>query len=59
MTGTRQTGELSFRVADLAEHANLLNEIAELAEVIRLEHTDIRQQLIERWIGHEEHFAHV
>ena len=59
VTGTRQTGELSFRVADLAEHANLLDEIAELAEVIRLGHTDIRQQLIERWIGHEEHFAHV
>ncbi len=59
VTGTRQTGELSFRVADLAEHADLLDEIAELAEVIRLEHTDIRQQLIERWIGHEEHFAHV
>ena len=59
VTGTRQTGELCFRIADLAEHADLLDEIAELAEVIRLEHTDIRQQLIERWIGHEEHFAHV
>ncbi len=59
VTGTRQTGELSFRVADLVEHADMLDEIAELAEVIRLEHTDIRQQLIERWIGHEEHFAHV
>ena len=59
VTGTRQTGELSFRVADLAEHADMLDEIAELAEVIRLEHTDIREQLIERWIGHEEHFAHV
>ncbi|NBT30270.1 MAG: ATP-dependent DNA helicase RecG, partial [Gammaproteobacteria bacterium] len=59
VTGTRQTGELSFRVADLAEHTDMLDEIAELAEVIRLEHTDIREQLIERWIGHEEHFAHV
>ena len=59
VTGTRQTGELSFRVADLAEHADMLDEIAELAEVIRLEHTDIREQLIERWIGHEENFAHV
>jgi ATP-dependent DNA helicase RecG len=59
VTGTRQTGELSFRVADLAEHADMLDEIAELAEIIRLEHTDIREQLIERWIGHEEHFAHV
>ena len=59
VTGTRQTGELSFRVADLAEHADLLDEIAGLAEMIRTEHTDVRAQLIERWIGHEEHFAHV
>ena len=59
VTGTRQTGELSFRVADLAKHADLLDEIAGLAEMIRAEHTDVRAQLIERWIGHEEHFAHV
>ena len=59
VTGTRQTGELSFRVADLAKHADLLDEIAGLAEMIRTEQTDVRAQLIERWIGHEEHFAHV
>jgi ATP-dependent DNA helicase RecG len=59
VTGTRQTGELSFRVANLADHADLLDEIAELAETIRRKHPDIRQQLIARWIGHEEHFAHV
>ena len=59
VTGTRQTGELSFRVANLADHADLLDEIAELAETIRRKHPNIRQQLIARWIGHEEHFAHV
>ena len=59
VTGTRQTGELSFRVANLADHADLLDEIAGLAETIRRKHPNIRQQLIARWIGHEEHFAHV
>ena len=44
VTGTRQTGELSFRVADLVGHADMLDEIAELAEIIRSEHTDIREQ---------------
>ena len=59
VTGTRQTGELSFRVADLSQHADLLDEIAALAEVIRINNTPVRDLLIERWIGHEEHFAHV
>jgi ATP-dependent DNA helicase RecG len=57
--GTRQTGELSFRVADLTQHAGLLDEIASLAETIRTGPHGIREQLIERWVGHEEHFAHV
>lgn len=57
--GTRQTGELSFRVADLTQHAGLLDEIASLAETIRTGPQGVREQLIERWIGHEEHFAHV
>jgi ATP-dependent DNA helicase RecG len=57
--GTRQTGELSFRVADLTKHAGLLDEIASLAETIRTGPLGIREQLIERWVGHEEHFAHV
>ena len=48
-----------FRVADLTQHAGLLDEIASLAETIRTGPQGVREQLIERWIGHEEHFAHV
>ena len=59
VTGTRQTGELSFRVADLSQHSHLLEQIAALSETIRVNHGKARDQLIERWIGHEEHFVNV
>ena len=59
VSGTRQTGDLSFRVADLSRHADLLDQVAEVAETIRQTEPTTRSQLIARWIGHEEHFAHV
>ena len=59
VSGTRQTGELSFRVADLTKHANLIDEVASLAETIQAQDGTIRLQLINRWIGHEEQFVHV
>ena len=59
VSGTRQTGDLSFRVADLAKHADLLDQVASVAESIRVSEPETRSQLIARWIGHEEHFAHV
>jgi ATP-dependent DNA helicase RecG len=37
----------------------LLDEIASLSETIRVNHGEARYQLIERWIGHEEHFVNV
>ena len=59
VTGTRQTGELSLKVADLSQHAHLLDQIASLAETIRLNHGEARDQLIERWSGREEDFVNV
>lgn len=58
VSGTRQTGALSFRVAQLELHSHLLEEVALLADSIATdEHT--KTQLLERWIGHRESFAHV
>ena len=59
VSGTRQTGELTFRIADLAKHSNLIDEVTDLAEIIQSQDETIRLQLIERWIGQEEHFIHV
>jgi ATP-dependent DNA helicase RecG len=58
VSGTRQTGELAFLVAQLDMHGHLLDEVATLAE--SLSHDEATQQrLLDRWIGNRESFAHV
>lgn len=59
VTGTRQTGDLSFKVADLARHADLLEGVATMAAQIRSQSPAVGTALINRWIGHEESFVHV
>ena len=57
--GTRQTGDLSFRVADLSIHSDLLDEVAKVAKHIRSREPGLRKALIARWIGQKGRFAHV
>jgi ATP-dependent DNA helicase RecG len=59
VTGTRQTGELLFKLADLNQHAHLLDEIAPMADAVMAQADDVKDALIARWIGHQEHYAHV
>lgn len=59
VTGTRQTGELMFRLADLNHHAHLLDEVARIAETVMKDSSPVKNDLIARWIGREELFAHV
>ncbi len=54
--GTRQTGMLRFRIADLARDEPLLDRIEALAGQIDSNQSD---QLIERWIGPAEQFVDV
>ena len=54
--GTRQTGMLRFRIADLARDEPLLDRIQDLAKMINVEQADA---LIERWIGPAEQFVDV
>ena len=54
--GTRQTGMLRFRIADLARDAELLPKIPNL--VNRLSKTQA-DTLIDRWLGRSERFADV
>ena len=54
--GTRQTGMLRFRIADLARDGDLLEPVKELAE--NIEEREARE-LIERWIGPAEQFVDV
>ncbi len=56
--GTRQTGQLSFRIADLARDAHLLPAVQQVGEHMLAEHPWRTTQLIERWIGGAARYAH-
>ena len=55
--GTRQTGMLQFRVADLARDRNLLESIPAVADRLLTENPDRVDKLIRRWIGDAARFA--
>ena len=48
--GTRQTGELQFRIADLSRDEAMLPEVQETADLLLSEHPETIQPLIDRWI---------
>lgn len=56
--GTRQTGQLSFRIADLTRDAHLLPAVQQVGERMLAEHPQQTGQLIERWIGGAARYAH-
>ena len=57
--GTRQTGMLLFRVADLARDAGLLKMVPGAADTLLKEHPGQADKLIRRWIGDASRFAGV
>ncbi|MEN1726923.1 MAG: ATP-dependent DNA helicase RecG [Pseudomonadota bacterium] len=54
--GTRQTGMLRFRIADLARDGDLLDQVADLAGTLKPAAASI---LIDRWVGEAEQFVDV
>ncbi|GAB2564634.1 ATP-dependent DNA helicase RecG [Dyella jejuensis] len=56
--GTRQTGQLSFRMADLARDAHLLPAVQHVGEQMLAQHAERAGRLIERWIGGAARYAH-
>jgi ATP-dependent DNA helicase RecG len=57
--GTRQTGMMLFRVADLARDAGLLKMIPTVADTLLKQHPQQADKLIRRWIGDASRFAGV
>lgn len=49
--GTRQTGDLTFKVADLLRDSELLPHIQQAAEGIMSQHHEMIQPLMKRWLG--------
>jgi ATP-dependent DNA helicase RecG len=57
--GTRQTGLMEFRVAQLPAHAHLLDQVQSVASAIIDEHPELVEPLIQRWTGSSSEFGKV
>jgi len=57
LMGTRQTGELGFRIADLVRDAHLLPAVQRVGAAMLEEHPGLAARLVARWIGASARFA--
>jgi ATP-dependent DNA helicase RecG len=57
--GTRQTGLMQFRIADLVRDQPLLPAVSKTAEEILANHPECAEPLIKRWIGSAINYAGV
>jgi ATP-dependent DNA helicase RecG len=57
--GTRQTGEMQFRIADLVRDGQLLAEVQQSAEEVLRSRPQAVEPLIQRWIGEREQYGGV
>ena len=57
--GTRQTGLMEFRIAELPTHNHLLEEVQTIANRMRDRHPELVEPLIQRWTGSSQQFAKV
>jgi ATP-dependent DNA helicase RecG len=55
--GTRQTGQIALRIADLARDAALLPDVQRAGAVLMRDRSELVDRLIERWIGHATRYA--
>jgi ATP-dependent DNA helicase RecG len=57
--GTRQTGQMHFKIADLARDADLLDNIQQIGDRFFIESPHAVQPLIDRWLGESTEYAEV
>ncbi len=57
--GTRQTGDMQFKIADIVRDAHLLPQIKPCAQILLNDHATLSQQLVRRWLGYNENYANV
>jgi len=55
--GTRQTGQLALRIADLSRDAGLLPAVHRIGDTLLRDHADAAERLVQRWIGGAARFA--
>ncbi len=59
MMGTRQTGQIQFKIANLERDTGLLDQVAEAVNIIQQTCPENIQPLIERWLGTTSKYAEV
>jgi ATP-dependent DNA helicase RecG len=57
--GTRQTGLMQLRIADLVRDETWLDRVREAAHVLLQSHPGHVKPLIRRWLGHAERYGSV
>lgn len=57
--GTRQTGQMQFKIANLARDADLLETVKQTAELMLIQTPDAIVPLIKRWVGEATDYAEV
>lgn len=57
--GTRQTGLMAFRIADLTRDAHLQPKVKLWAEKIRAQQKELVEPLIRRWLANAEQYGNV
>lgn len=54
--GTRQTGEMQFRIADLMRDQPILEQVQKAAMMMLERYPERVPSLVRRWVGHREHY---
>jgi ATP-dependent DNA helicase RecG len=57
LLGTRQTGLVGFRIANLSRDGHELPAVADLADALLAAHPDSVQRLTDRWVGYAKRYA--
>lgn len=57
--GTRQTGNIEFRVANILRDSDLLHVVQRAAQQLLSDYPGMIEKIIQRWIGKKEEYAQV
>ncbi len=57
--GTRQTGEMQFRIADLQRDAHLLPQVKQAALLLVDDYPEVSTQIVNRWLGQNQRYLQV
>jgi ATP-dependent DNA helicase RecG len=57
--GTKQTGLMQLRIADIVRDEHLLDDVKKVATVLSNKHKECIPPLIQRWLGHAQQYGNI